>query len=144
MMKLLPCDFTIEYTHLGFASAKAFWLGIWNSDRVGLKSSIRTSALPRQQKSYWGLRVTQDAYFSLLTHTKQLLLVTLCDTTAGIQKSKVGRWHRHRRTVIDLASKTLIIQGPCQLRSILVKIIFFKILQLCGIKQRYFCYQSYF
>ena len=27
--------------------------------------------------------VTQDAYFLLLTHTKQLLLVTVCNTTAG-------------------------------------------------------------
>ena len=30
------------------------------------------------------LRVTQNAYFSLMTHTKQLLLVTVCDTTARI------------------------------------------------------------
>ena len=30
-----------------------------------------------------GLRVTQNAYFSLITHTKQLLLVTFCDPTAG-------------------------------------------------------------
>ena len=49
-----------------------------------LKLSIRTSASPRQQRSDWGLRVTQDAYFSLLSHTKQLLLVTFSDTTAGI------------------------------------------------------------
>ena len=35
-------------------------------------------------KKYLGLRVTQDAYFSLMTHTKQLLLVTFCDTTARI------------------------------------------------------------
>ena len=48
-----------------------------------LKSSIRTSASPRQQQSYWGLRVTKDAYFSLLTHTKQLLFVTFCHITAG-------------------------------------------------------------
>ena len=41
-----------------------------------LKSSIRTSASPRGQQSHWGVRVTQDAYFSLLIHTKQLLLVT--------------------------------------------------------------------
>ena len=34
-----------------------------------------------------GLKVTQDAYFSLLTHTKQLLLVTFCDTLAGIEFS---------------------------------------------------------
>ena len=31
-----------------------------------------------------GQRVTQNAYFSLLTHTKQLLLVKCCDRTAGI------------------------------------------------------------
>ena len=36
-----------------------------------------------QQRFNWGVRVSQDAYFSLLTHTKQLLLVTFCDTTAG-------------------------------------------------------------
>ena len=34
-----------------------------------------------------GLRVTQNAYFSLITHTKQLLLVTFSDTTAGIGAS---------------------------------------------------------
>ena len=28
--------------------------------------------------------MTQDAYFSLMTHIKQLLLVTFCYTTAGI------------------------------------------------------------
>ena len=33
-----------------------------------------------------GLRLTQNAYSSFLTHTKQLLLVTFCDTTAGIDK----------------------------------------------------------
>ena len=32
----------------------------------------------------WGLRVTKNAYLSLLTHTKQLSLVTFFDTTAGI------------------------------------------------------------
>ena len=37
------------------------------------------------------LRVTQNVYFSLLTHTNQLLLVTLCHTPAGIGNSKVGR-----------------------------------------------------
>ena len=35
-----------------------------------------------------GLVVTKNAYFSLLTHTKQLLLVTLYDMTAGIGISK--------------------------------------------------------
>ena len=33
-----------------------------------------------------GLRVTQVTYFSLLTHTKQLSLVTFCHLTAGIEK----------------------------------------------------------
>ena len=47
------------------------------------KLSIRTSASPRWLQSHWGLRVTQDAYFSLLTHAKQLLLVTFCKNTAG-------------------------------------------------------------
>ena len=50
-------------------------------------STIRTSALPRQQQSNWGLRVTQNVYFSLMTLTKQLLLVTFCYTTAGIEAS---------------------------------------------------------
>ena len=36
-----------------------------------------------------GLKVTQYAYFSLLTHTKELLLVTFCDMTAGLEKMKV-------------------------------------------------------
>ena len=52
-----------------------------------LKSSIRTSASPRWLWSDLGLRVTQNAYFSLMTHTKQLLLVTFCYTTAGIRAS---------------------------------------------------------
>ena len=52
-----------------------------------LKLSIRTSASPWQQQSDWGLRVTQNEYFSLLAHTKQLLFVTFCDTTAGIGAS---------------------------------------------------------
>ena len=34
-----------------------------------------------------GLKVAQIAYFSLLTQTKQFLLVTLCDTNAGIAAS---------------------------------------------------------
>ena len=86
VMELWPCGFKIEYTHLGFASAGAVWLGIWNSDHVVLKSIIRTSASPRQQQSHWGLMMTQDAYFSFLTHAKQLLLVTFCETTAGNRK----------------------------------------------------------
>ena len=49
-----------------------------------LKLNIRTSASPWRQRSDWGLSVTLNAYFSLMTHTKQLLLVTFCYTTAGI------------------------------------------------------------
>ena len=29
--------------------------------------------------------MTQNAYFSLIAHTKQLLLVTFCDTTAEME-----------------------------------------------------------
>ena len=49
-----------------------------------MKLNIRTLASPWRQQSDWGLRVTQNAYFSLITHIKQLLLVTFSDTTAGI------------------------------------------------------------
>ena len=38
-----------------------------------------------------GLVVTKNVYFSLLTHTKQLLLVTLSHMPAGIGNSEVGR-----------------------------------------------------
>ena len=38
--------------------------------------------------------MTQNAYFSLLTHAKKLLLVTFCDTTA---ESEVSVW-THRET----------------------------------------------
>ena len=38
-----------------------------------------------------GLVVTKNIYFSLLAHTNQLLLVTLCHTAAGIGNSKEGR-----------------------------------------------------
>ena len=41
-----------------------------------------------------GLRVTQNAYFLLLKHTKQLLLVTFCYTNAGIRAS----FRTHGRT----------------------------------------------
>ena len=41
-----------------------------------------------------GLRLTQNAYFSFLTHTKQLLLVTFCDNLAGIEVS----FRTHGRT----------------------------------------------
>ena len=62
-----------------------------------LKSSICTSALPQRQQSEWGLRVTQNEYFSLIAHIKQLLLVTFCDTTAGI--GATFRTHGRKRAV---------------------------------------------
>ena len=62
-----------------------------------LKLIIRTSASPRRWWFHWGLRVTQDAYFSLLTHTKQLVLVTFCDTLAGIEV-RFGRTEPDGRT----------------------------------------------
>ena len=34
-----------------------------------------------------GLRVIQNAYISLMTHTKRLSLVIYCDTSAGIRAS---------------------------------------------------------
>ena len=43
--------------------------------------------MPRRQWSDMGLRVTQDEYFSFLSHTKQPLLVTFSDITAGIGAS---------------------------------------------------------
>ena len=72
----------------------AVWFAFWNSDHVVLKSSIRTSASPRRQLSHWGLRVTQNAHFSLITHIKQLSLVTFCCTAAGIEVS----FRTHGRT----------------------------------------------
>ena len=48
-----------------------------------LESSMGTFALSQRQRSDWGLRVTKNAYFSLIIHTKHLLLVTFCDLTAG-------------------------------------------------------------
>ena len=59
-----------------------------------LKSSIRTLALPRRQQSKWGLRLTQNAYFSLIAHTKQLLLVTYCDKTAGSGVRFLQAYHK--------------------------------------------------
>ena len=46
------------------------------------------------------LRMSQNLYFSLLTHTKQLLLVTYCDPTAGIGASF---WTDARRTAAEAA-----------------------------------------
>ena len=45
--------------------------------------------------------MTKDAYFSLLTHTKQLLLVTFCDTLAGIEVSFGTDGTRTGQTELD-------------------------------------------
>ena len=66
-----------------YIRAAAVWLCTWNSDNVVWKSSVRTSASVWQEQSNWGVRLTQDAYLSLWTHTKQLLLVTFCHTNTG-------------------------------------------------------------
>ena len=73
--------------YLGFASERVFLLGIRNSDHVFLGLNTRTSASLWRQRSHWGLRVTQDVHFSLLTHTKQVLLLTFCDTAAETEVS---------------------------------------------------------
>ena len=66
-----------------------------------LKLSICTFALPLWQWSDWGLRVTQNAYFSLITHTKQFLFVTFCYPTAGIGVSfQTHGWTDSRRTAV--------------------------------------------
>ena len=52
-----------------------------------------------------GLRVTKDEYFSVLTHTKQLLSVTFCDTTVGIESGKrrqAGHWTSYGRTDVNV------------------------------------------
>ena len=67
-----------------------------------LKSSIRTSASLWWQR---GLRVTQDACFSLLIHTKQLLLMAFCHTSAGIEVNfrTHGRTERnHGQTDVEV------------------------------------------
>ena len=44
------------------------------------------------------LGVTRNEYFSLSKHTKQLLLVTYCDTPAGIEVSFEVSFRTHGRT----------------------------------------------
>ena len=65
-----------------------------------------TSTSPQQQWSDCGLRplrVTKNVYFSLMTHTKQLLLVTFYDTIARIgvffrtHGTGTGTGRNHRR-----------------------------------------------
>ena len=55
--------------------------------------------------------VTQNAYFSLLTHTKQLLLVTFCDKTTesgvrfrthGRRNTEEGKWKTDGQTNVEV------------------------------------------
>ena len=48
---------------------------------------MKPSSAPPYLMDHRNLWVTQKAYFSLLTHTKQLLLLLLYDTTARIEYS---------------------------------------------------------
>ena len=71
---------------------------------------LRSSDSPLLLDS-WGLKVTQDAYFSLLTHAKQLLLVTLCEMTAGNQKNEsvtYGRTDVRTEGQTDVKSEIVI------------------------------------
>ena len=54
------------------------------------------------------MRVTQNAYFSLITHTKQLLLVTFCDTTPGIGASVWTHVHGWTEGQIDVEVEIVI------------------------------------
>ena len=58
-----------------------------------LKSSISTEGSLWRHWFDFGLRVTKNTYFSCMAHTKQILLVTFCCTTAGIGAS--FRKHGH-------------------------------------------------
>ena len=62
------------------------------------KTCINTSDSPYLMDPI-GLRMTNNASFSLLTHTKQLLLVTFCYTTTGIGSVTwwdVTWWDHHK------------------------------------------------
>ena len=58
-----------------------------------------------------GLRVTHNAYFSLLTHTKKLLLVTFCDPTAetGVTFCTHGRTDEQNGTDEQTDMKVKIV-----------------------------------
>ena len=59
---------------------------------------IRSSVSPGLMDQR-GLRVTHIKYFSLLTHTKQLLLVTFCDKSAGIWVSFLTHGNIERQKI---------------------------------------------
>ena len=57
-----------------------------------------SSALPELMDPR-GLRVTKNAYFSILTHTKKLLLLKFCDLTAKTVVSfRTHEQNRRERT----------------------------------------------
>ena len=96
---------------LASSCSVAVWLAFRNSNHVVLKSSICTLALPQRQWFDWGLRVTQNVYFSLMTHTNQLLLVTFCYTTAGIGVifgHTQGQTHAHTEGQTDMEVEIVI------------------------------------
>ena len=53
-----------------------------------------TRKCPLRGYNLGGLTVTKNAYFSLLTHTNQLLLVTFCDRTAVYGASLLTNTHK--------------------------------------------------
>ena len=59
----------------------AVWLAFWNSDHVVLKSSVLP--WPHLGAAEWlGSEDDPTWIFSIMRHTKQLLFLTVCDTTA--------------------------------------------------------------
>ena len=81
--------------------------------------------------------MTQDAYFSLLTHTKQLLLVAFCGKTAGGRvrfqahgRQKTDGWtdrRGSRNSYLDVESSFHILRRPCLNISRIYKLNFVKI-----------------
>ena len=59
-----------------------------------------------------GLNLTQNTYSSLLTHTKQLLLVTFCDTAVGIGGS--FQTHTYTDTWADGQTGMYVEMFNCQ------------------------------
>ena len=78
---------------LGVLTNTTAWDQHWGVDETLRLVLVYVSQLPLFLLliSPRGLVVTKNVYFSLLTHTNQLLLVTLCHTPTGIGNSKVGR-----------------------------------------------------
>ena len=85
------------------------------------------------------LRVPQDAYFSLLTHTKKLLLVSFCDTTAKIGLSF---WTHRTDLMVEMLCRCICCNLICQwAQSVLHYQIFLGSLKVC--LRRFFPVQIY-